>query len=176
VTVVSAQGLAQVDRYLLDTEGPVIVVRRHWVVVLEPVASALAAVTLATWAADAVGDSLPLLVDAAILVMVAVLARLVWKVVEYRREWFVVTDKRLLLTHGLLTRKVAIMPLRRVTDLSYHVSVPGRVLGYGEFVFESAGQEQALSTVSHLARSQELFQVLSKELFGKGKASGGGGD
>jgi len=171
VTVVSPQGLAQVNRYLLDSEEPVIVTRRHWIEVVEPLASAAVGVALATWVADAVGDSLPLLVDVVLLGMVAVLARLVWRVFEYRREWFIVTDKRLLLTHGLLTRKVAIMPLRRVTDLSYNVTVPGRVLGYGEFVFESAGQEQALSTVSHLGRSHELFQVLSHELFGKGGAA-----
>jgi membrane protein YdbS with pleckstrin-like domain len=181
MTVVSPQGLAQVRRYLLDSEGPVIVTRRHWIVVVEPVVSAAAGVALATWAADEVGDSLPLLVDVVLLAMMALVLRLVWKIIEYRREWFVVTDKRLLLTHGLLTRKVAIMPLRRVTDLSYNVSVPGRVLGYGEFVFESAGQDQALSTVDHLGRSQELFRVLSNELFGKpgpgpSGAGGGGGD
>jgi membrane protein YdbS with pleckstrin-like domain len=177
MTAVSPEGLAQVRRYLLDTEGPVIVTRRHWIVVAEPVVSAAAGVALATWAADQIGDSLPLLVNVVLLAMMALLLRLLWKFIEYRREWFVVTDKRLLLTHGLLTRKVAIMPLRRVTDLSYNVSVPGRVLGYGEFVFESAGQDQALSTVDHLARSQELFQVLSKELFGKGRPGpGGGGD
>jgi membrane protein YdbS with pleckstrin-like domain len=175
VTAVSPQGLAQVRRYLLRTERPVITTRRHWIVVVEPVLSAGVGVTLATWAADAVGDSFPLLVNVLLLAMVAVLGRLVWKFIEYRREWFVVTDKRLLLTHGLLTRKVAIMPLRRVTDLSYNVSVPGRVLGYGEFVFESAGQDQALSRVDHLARSHELFRVLSTELFGPGASRGGDG-
>ncbi len=174
MTAVSPEGLAQVRRYLLHSERPVITTRRHWVVVVEPVLTAGVAIALATWAADALGDSAPLVVNVLLLAMVGVLARLVWKFVEYRREWFVVTDKRLLLTHGLLTRKVAIMPLRRVTDLSYNVSVPGRVLGYGEFVFESAGQDQALSKVDHLARSQELFRVLSNELFGEGR--GGGGD
>jgi len=44
---------------------------------------------------------------------------------------------------------------------------PAARLGYGEFVFESAGQEQALRTVNYLGRSNELFAVLSNELFGE---------
>ena len=175
MTAVSPEGLTQVRRYLLRTERPVITTRRHWIVVAEPTLTSAAGVALATWAADAVGDSFPLLVNVLLLAMVALLARLVWKFIEYRREWFVVTDKRMLLTYGLLTRKVAIMPLRRVTDLSYNVSVPGRVLGYGEFVVESAGQEQALSKVDYLPRSQELFRVLSNELFGERAPQGGDG-
>ena len=77
-----------------------------------------------------------------------------------------VTDERLLLTYGIVTRRVAIMPLTKVTDMSYNVSALGRLLGYGEFVFESAGQDQALHTVNFLGRSQFLFSVLSEELFG----------
>jgi uncharacterized membrane protein YdbT with pleckstrin-like domain len=175
VTAVSPEGLTQVRRYLLRTERPVITTRRHWIVVAEPTLTSAAGVALATWAADAVGDSFPLLVNVLLLAMVALLVRLAWKFIEYRREWFVVTDKRLLLTYGLLTRKVAIMPLRRVTDLSYNVSVPGRVLGYGEFVVESAGQDQALSKVDYLPHSQELFRVLSNELFGERAPQGGDG-
>ena len=34
-------------------------------------------------------------------------------------------------------------------------------------MFESAGQEQALRTVNYLGRSNELFAVLSNELFGE---------
>jgi uncharacterized membrane protein YdbT with pleckstrin-like domain len=175
VTTVSPEGRAQVGRYLLANEEPVIVTRRHWIVIAEPVVSAAAGVALATWSTDAVGDKLPLLVDVLLLAMVAVLVRLAWRFVDYRREWFVVTDKRVLLTYGLVTRKVAIMPLRRVTDLSYNVSVPGRLLGYGELVFESAGQDQALSTVDHLPRSLVLFRKLSDQLFSKDSAKGGDG-
>jgi uncharacterized membrane protein YdbT with pleckstrin-like domain len=167
VAAVSAQGLAQVRRYLLPTERPVITTRRHWVVVLEPVASTGAGAVLAAWAADAIGDRLALLVNLLLLLSVGLLARRLWKLFEYRRDWFVVTDERLLLTYGLLTRRVAIMPLTKVTDMSYNVSLLGRVLGYGEFVFESAGQDQALHTVNFLGRSQELFAVLSNELFGE---------
>ena len=39
------------------------------------------------------------------------------------------------------------MPLTKVTDMSFKRSFPGRLLGYGEFIVESAGQDQALRNV-----------------------------
>ena len=71
------------------------------------------------------------------------------------------------LTYGVLTRRVAVMPLTKVTDMSYNVTLVGRLLSYGQFVFESAGQEQALHKVAYLGRSDVLFEVLSEELFGE---------
>lgn len=165
-TAVSAAGLRQVERYLLPSERAVITTRRHWAMIAEPVASAVIAVMLASMAVVAIGDSAQILVDLVMLAMIAVLVRMLWRLFEYRRDWFVVTDERLLLTYGIVTRRVAIMPLTKVTDMSYNVSVVGRLLGYGEFVFESAGQDQALHTVNFLGRSQFLFSVLSEELFG----------
>ncbi|KQX61694.1 PH domain-containing protein [Angustibacter sp. Root456] len=166
LSAVSPAGLRQVERYLLPSERAVIATRRHWAMIAEPVASSVLAVLLAGWGVVQVGDAFPFLVNVITLAAVAVLLRMLWRLYEYRRDWFVVTDERLLLTYGIITRRVAIMPLTKVTDMSYNVSVLGRLLGYGEFVFESAGQEQALHSVSFLGRSQFLFAVLSEELFG----------
>ncbi len=58
-----------------------------------------------------------------------------------------------MLNYGVFTRRVAMMPLMKVTDMSYNRSVLGRLVGYGEFVLESAGQEQALRTVELSAAS-----------------------
>ena len=165
-SAVSDVGLRQVQHYLLPTERAVITTRRHWAMIAEPVASSVLAFLLAGWGVVQVGDAFPFLVNLIILAAVVVLVRMLWRLYEYRRDWFVVTDERLLLTYGVITRRVAIMPLTKVTDMSYNVSVLGRLLGYGEFVFESAGQDQALHTVNFLGRSQFLFGVLSEELFG----------
>lgn len=163
---VSELGRRQVQRYLLPTERPVIATRRHPAMIAEPVASGVAGVVVAGLAVARIGDSFSLLTDVVALGAVALVLRMLWQLVEWRRDWFVVTDERLLLTYGILTRRVAIMPLVKVTDMSYNVSVVGRLLRYGEFVFESAGQEQALHKVNYLGRSQYLFSVLSAELFG----------
>ena len=161
-------GLRRVQRYLLPTERAVIVTRRHWAVVAEPVIVAFLGIVLAGMVTARIGDRLPLLVDVVALGAVALCVRAAYRVAEYWWDWFVVTDARLLLTQGLYTRKVAVMPLTKVTDMSYNVSMVGRLVGYGEFVFESAGQEQALHKVTYLGRSNLLFAVLSEQLFGEG--------
>lgn len=159
-------GLARVERYLLRTERAVITTRRHWVVVAEPVLTLLLGLAVAAYADVRLPRDLPFVRDVLWLGWVLLVLRTLLLLVQWRCDWFVVTDERLLLTYGLLTRRVAIMPLAKVTDMSYNVSPLGRVLRYGEFVFESAGQDQALRTVDHLPDSGALFAVLSHELFG----------
>jgi membrane protein YdbS with pleckstrin-like domain len=166
VPALTSAGLARVERYLLPSESAVITSRRHWIVVAEPLVSAVAGLALAGAADVRLPADVPFVRDVLWLGWVLLALRAVWKVVEWRSDWFVVTDERLLLTYGLLTRRVAIMPLAKVTDMSYNVSPLGRVLRYGEFVFESAGQDQALRNITHLPDSRRLFTVLSNELFG----------
>jgi hypothetical protein len=166
VEAVSPGGLARVQRYLLPNERVVITVRRHWVVLLPPIALSAGILLAAGWLDVHLPRGLPGARDLVWLGSLASLAWGGWQFWERQSDWFVVTDERRLRTYGILTRKVAIMPLMKVTDMSYNVSPIGRLLHYGEFVFESAGQEQALRSVAFLPDSGQLFAVLSTELFG----------
>src|SRR5665811_1723416 len=67
------------------------------------------------------------------------------------------TSRRMRLATGVITRKVAMMPLVKVTDMSFQRSSLGRLLGYGEFILESAGQDQALRVVDHLPYPEQLY-------------------
>ena len=75
------------------------------------------------------------------------LLRLGCKVFDWSVNYFVVTSQRMLLAQGVIVRKVNMMPLAKVTDMSFQRSTIGRILGYGEFIVESAGQDQALRNV-----------------------------
>jgi len=61
------------------------------------------------------------------------------------------------LTTGLVIRKVNMMPLTKVTDMRFQRPTMGRILGYGEFILESAGQDQALNKVDHLPYPEQLY-------------------
>jgi len=82
---------------------------------------------------------------------------LVFKVWEWSQDYFIVTSRRMLLATGVVTRKVAMMPLVKVTDMSFQRSTLGRLLGYGEFILESAGQDQALRVVDYLPYPEQLY-------------------
>ncbi|UJH69758.1 PH domain-containing protein [Ornithinimicrobium sp. INDO-MA30-4] len=92
--------------------------------------------------------------------------RLLWKLLEWRNEWFVATDKRLLLTYGLFTTKVAMMPLGKVTDMNFGRSITGRILGYGTFTMESAGQEQAMRQINWVPDPDNTYKSIVDTIFG----------
>jgi uncharacterized membrane protein YdbT with pleckstrin-like domain len=91
--------------------------------------------------------------------------RLIWKAIGWRVNYFVVTSQRMILTSGVLTRTVAMMPLAKVTDMSFQRSFWGRLFGYGEFILESAGQDQALRTVDHIPYPEQLYLEVCNLIF-----------
>src|SRR5690242_10020534 len=153
-------------RYLLDGERVVTAVHQHWAKVAEPVATALASLLLALWLDAVIPASTGHLADVIWWLWLLVVVRAVWKLLEWRHDWFVATDKRLILTYGLLTQKVAMMPLSKVTDMSYNRSPLGRVVGFGTFVMESAGQEQALHHVNWVPDPDHTYRAICAEIFG----------
>ena len=91
--------------------------------------------------------------------------RLLWCLLDWSHNWFVATDKRLLLRYGLISHKVAMMPLLKVTDMSYVRSIPGQFLGYGKFVLESAGQDQALREIKWVPDPDQTYRDICAEIF-----------
>ncbi|GGK78301.1 PH domain-containing protein [Ornithinimicrobium pekingense] len=154
------------DRYLLDDETPVVATRQHWARLAEPFATTLVAL-LAVGALTASLDARTEPLGTVLWVLwFVVAARAVWRLLEWHNEWFVATDRRILLVYGLLTQKVAMMPLRKVTDMNYGRSVLGRLLGYGQFVLESAGQDQAMRTISWVPEPDEKYRRICATIFG----------
>jgi uncharacterized membrane protein YdbT with pleckstrin-like domain len=147
---------ATVNRYLLPHERQVISVHQHPAVLIRPIFEVLAGLALAGWVSTLThGNSTALLVIW--LLWAIVLLRLLWKVLDWSLNYFVITSQRLLLAQGFLIRKVNMMPLAKVTDMSFQRSAMGQLLGYGEFIVESAGQDQALRNVDHLPYPEQLY-------------------
>jgi uncharacterized membrane protein YdbT with pleckstrin-like domain len=148
---------AAVNRYLLPHERQVITVHQHPAVLIRPIFEVLVGLAAAGWLSNSLahGNGIALLV---IWILWALLfLRLAVKVFEWTENYFVVTSQRFLLTTGLVVKKVNMMPLTKVTDMSFQRSTMGRILGYGEFILESAGQEQALNRVDHLPYPEQLY-------------------
>jgi membrane protein YdbS with pleckstrin-like domain len=152
-----------IDKYLLPREVQVATVRQHPAVLIPASALTLGGLLLAGILSATVVQGIP----AAVLwiAWLVLLLRLVWKVLNWSVDYFVVTSERLLLTRGFLTRRVNMMPLTKVTDMSFKRSFPGRLLGYGEFIVESAGQDQALRNVEFIPYPEQLYLLICGMLF-----------
>lgn len=157
--------MSDLDRYLLTSEICVATVRRHWAVLL-PQASAVA-LAWVVWLWVLSSSTNTFLNTVATFFFIFSFLWIAWLVAEWYIEMFAVTDKRVILVSGLLYKRVAVMPLSKVTDMTYQRSPLGRILGYGTFVMESAGQDQALSRIDYVRSPQRLYFQLTEELFGR---------
>jgi membrane protein YdbS with pleckstrin-like domain len=157
-----------VNKYLLPHERQVNTVRQHPAVLIRPIAEVLVGLALAGFLTDAAAHGNNAVILAIWVLWAALLVRLGLKVWEWSVNYFVVTSQRMLLAKGIVTRKVNMMPLGKVTDMSFQRSTLGRVLGYGEFILESAGQDQALRIVDHLPYPEQLYLEVCGLIF-KGK-------
>jgi membrane protein YdbS with pleckstrin-like domain len=154
------------DDYLLESERKVIRVRRHWAVllmdILETVGLLAAAVLISFvlplgWAiAQSVVWYLALLV----------IVRFAYKALEWWVEKILVSDRRFMIVSGVLTRRVTMMPLSKVTDVTYERTALGRLLGYGSLVVESAGQVQGLDRIDFLPEPEQVYDAISRLIFG----------
>jgi hypothetical protein len=163
-------GLAQVlgltpdpYRYLTRNERVILEVRRHFAALLPDSFVTMMAVVLVALLGmvTSPGDDASLLDTFLGLLAVAFVIRLMWKMWQWWIDRIVVTDQRIFEVSGVLTRSVASMPLARVTDMTYRRSLAGRILGYGDLVVESAGQEQALSRIDRLPRPDDFYRTIT---------------
>ena len=152
-----------INKYLLPREIQVATVRQHPAVLISPSAQALGGLLVAgIVTATLIHGLLATIIWVAWLFL---FLRLVWKAVNWSVDYFVVTSERLLLTTGFLTRNVNMMPLSKVTDMSFRRTFAGRLLGYGEFIVESAGQDQALRNVEFIPYPEQLYLLICGMLF-----------
>ena len=148
---------ASVNRYLLPHERQVISVHQHPAVLIGPIFWVLLGLAIAGWLSNSVANGNGTAILIIWLLWAILLLRLAWKVLEWSLTYFVITSQRLLLAQGFLIRRVDMMPLAKVTDMSFNRSARGQILGFGEFVVESAGQDQALRHIEYLPYPEQLY-------------------
>jgi uncharacterized membrane protein YdbT with pleckstrin-like domain len=124
---------------------------------------------LATWAAHGDGGS----ILAIWLLWGLLFVWQGWKVAIWWRKYFVVTQNRLMLITSLIFADVAMMPLAKVTDMRLRESAIGRLLGYGEFIIESAGRQQTLSHITFVPNPAGLYQEILSLTFPEKPAAAG---
>jgi uncharacterized membrane protein YdbT with pleckstrin-like domain len=148
---------ASVNKYLLPHERQVITVHKHPAILIRPIFEVLVGLAIAGWLSSSIAHGNNTVILIIWIVWAVLVVRLGIKVWQWSVDYFVVTSQRFILTTGIVTRKVNMMPLAKVTDMSFQRSAIGRILGYGEFILESAGQDQALSNVDYIPYPEQLY-------------------
>jgi len=73
-----------------------------------------------------------------------------WLGLNEHMDRFVITNMRVFRIRGVLSRRLATMPISRILDITVDKPLLGRMLSYGHFVFESAAQEQGLKDIRYV--------------------------
>jgi membrane protein YdbS with pleckstrin-like domain len=155
-----------VRRYLFPTEKFRGEWRRHWIQVARRlIIGVIATLVLGYLAGFFASKQQPTVLTVLVIIWLLVMGWVLWDVAEWYYDRFVLTNKRVMLVEGIIARKVAMMPLARVTDMKYTQTALGRVLGYGTFEIESAGQEQALRNVPNLPNPTDLYLQVVEEMY-----------
>lgn len=152
-------------RYLLPGEHPVAEIQHHGIVLAKPIGAVLAATALCLWLDISVSDANSGVLGYLWILWLGVLGWALWQWIEWRHTRVVATDKRIVLFEGWINHKVSMMPLKKVTDMGYERSLLGRILGYGTFVLESAGQDQALSKISFVPDPDDNYRAICSVVF-----------
>lgn len=154
------------ERLLARDEHVHLVTREHEVVLIGPFLRACVVLTACLYAAVRVagtGAPIPLrLLAVAILGLIALrtLVRLARAVGRWQRRVLVVTDRRALLLHGAISRRVAALPLDAVHDIEVVRARPGWVLHYGGLVVSTGGRRDLLFGLRRLPDPDLLLGLL----------------
>jgi uncharacterized membrane protein YdbT with pleckstrin-like domain len=158
------------DEYLLPTERRVIRVRRHWAFVAWDIFEAMALLAVAVMVSYLLPVGSAVVQNVLWYGALLVLLRFGYVVAEWWVERIVVTDKRFMLVSGVFTTRVSMIPIGKVTDLTYERPASGRLFGYGTLIVESAGKLEGLNRIEYLPSPQAVYDGISDLVFGDKKA------
>jgi len=129
----------EINRYLTPREQQVLTVRQHWAFLVPPAAAAagaaMAALVVTVIAPGAITLETVAWVLAGFLIARLIVAGLSWFV-----QYITITNERVVLTSGLLNRRVKIIPLPNFAEMTFARSFAGRIIGYGAFTVEATGK------------------------------------
>ncbi len=154
---------------LTEGEHLILQLHPHWKTLLRPilililvVAAALVLLILLPAGRDAGIARLAIGVVAAVVIMIWFIVPLLrWRTTSYE-----LTNRRLRLRRGILSRSGRDFPLIRISDVSFSHGLIDRLLGCGRLVVESAGEhgQLVLNEIPTVEKVQAtLFQLVEDE-------------
>jgi uncharacterized membrane protein YdbT with pleckstrin-like domain len=158
-------------RDLLPGERILVSSSRHWVVLLRPIAATIVALVVALVVLTLLplaGELKLLLMLGAALAGILVLNLYYW---AWRAHEYVLTDQRVILNEGILSKFSRSIAIDRIQDLTTFQGLWGRTWGFGDIELESAGREGA-ELLSTVPRPQQLRNAIFAQIEARRRPGG----
>ncbi|TQR87581.1 PH domain-containing protein [Mycobacterium hodleri] len=158
------------DNVLAGDERVVLHRHPHWKRLIGPVFVLLLATAVAgfglgvvnrmTW--DQTAKNIVMIVIGVIwLILVGWLVA--WPLLNWRSTHFVITDRRVMFRHGVMTRSGIDIPLARINSVEFRHGLVDRVLRTGTLIIESASQDPL--EFNDIPRVEQVHSLLYHEVF-----------
>jgi uncharacterized membrane protein YdbT with pleckstrin-like domain len=154
-----------VGRFLLPSERHVISVREHPIVLLWRALAVLAGLGVAGWLSNSAAHGNGTTILIIWLLWAVLLGWLLVKILDWSVHYFVITSKRLMLTTGVLLKRVNAIPLDKITDIEFRQSQTGKLFRYGTFEVWSPNQDPRMRTFKFLPYPNQLYLEASGLIF-----------
>ena len=168
--VVSKLPVGYPQNILADDEQVVLHRHPHWKRLIGPVLVLLITTALAAFVAAVVNNTSwdPTAKKVLYIVIAAIWAILVgwltvWRFFSWLTTHFVITDRRVMFRHGLLTRSGIDIPLARVNSVEFRHGLFDRMLRTGTLIIESASQDPL--EFHDIPRVEQVHSLLYHEVF-----------
>jgi uncharacterized membrane protein YdbT with pleckstrin-like domain len=136
--------------------GPVLVL------LLTTALAAFAAAVVNTTGWDQTAKNIVMLVIGVIwLIVIGWLT--VWPFMAWRTTHFVITDRRVMFRHGVMTRAGIDIPLARINSVEFRHGLTDRLLRTGTLIIESAAQDPL--EFHDIPRVEQVHSLLYHEVF-----------
>jgi len=149
------------ERYLLPREVNIATVRQHPAVLIVPAAQAVCGLVVGLMLTWALPVSQPQRIAVWALVSLLVVYCL-WAAARWLTGYLVVTSERLLTVSGVTYRRVAMVPLTELKEMTLVRTWSGRLLGYGAFVNGSGLSAWVINAVPY---PEQLYLLITGMLF-----------
>src|SRR6478609_6553107 len=146
-------------RQLLNQNEEIVLdVHPHWLFFTEPALASLGLLIVVIIAAAAGVSWLTYL---ALIGLAVTLIWGLWRLVTWRTMHFVITNDRLIYRSGVFAKRGIQIPLERVNNVNFKQGILERIVGAGDLLVESAGQDgqQRFTDVRHPDQIQNIIHV-----------------
>jgi len=157
------------DRSLIEDEHLVLRLHPHWKTLVRPIAVAVVVIAIALVTEVLIPSGSAGNIGRLATAAIAILFLMIWLIVpvlRWRTTVYELTNRRLRMRDGILTRHGRDIPLARINDVSFSKGLLDRLLGSGRLTVESAGEhgQIVLTDIPHVEDTQgTLYRLVEEE-------------
>lgn len=147
-------------KHLNENEEFILDIHPHWWYFAQSGGAAVAAIVAWYLGASQIdGGFMEWLPKGLAVVVALTLVWVGWEYLQWRFTNFAITNARVIYQEGLISKKGVEIPLERVNNVNFNQTIVERILGAGDLLIESGGQD-GQQRFTDIKRPQDVKKIL----------------